>query len=894
MLKKWITILLTAAMAMSMTACSMFGGKNVIYVDSTKNGNGKSWNRAYGDLADALEAAEAGDEIWIAAGTYTPENTANKTFEMKDGVAVYGGFGGFERSVDDRKVKNNPTILSGVMPDGTTANHVVVAANALLDGLTISSGKPQPVLTPKPEETPVPEEDTSAPEETPFPEEAPASEVTPVPEAETPVSEESAPSEAESQPESDEAATASYAAPAAYTAVPLSSHAAPATGRAVMLNAQVPVDAQRTEQQSGEDAADQAEQTPAPQPVQNSASMLTREEALNGSYGGGILIYGSAPLLNNCTIKDLTADMGGGVYIGGVDGLESVPSFVGCTISHNNATAQGGGVVMDANANANFIDCVFDANSSDSMGGAMYNCGSSPMLYNCLFVNNLAENGAGMGNEGGSSPRMINCTFAYNTASEAGAALYQGTGAYNDPVLQDCIISSNSCRNDVIGVYNWNESTPSISYSVVQNGYVGEGNVDLAPTFSETYVATSEACKTASSVGGQMGYLGTTTEDIAGAMSRLNKLKAAPQPVPMDTTQPTIEENFYNYVVFVTPDGTGSGKSWKTAANLQNAINIANHMYETKGKAPDIWLASGTYTPGDSRTDSFVLLPGVTLYGGFNGTEEYFSQRKPAENFAVLSGEIGDPSVKTDNCYHVVIGADNATLDGLTITGGYADGVGGQVYDEKGGGLLNYAAGERVIPDHTPTLGFNITIRDCVFKDNYAKEGGALYTNHGGNPVLEKVTFEGNSAVYGGAVVDRAGTNAVYTDCVFRNNIATYKGGASFTDYGAMAQFKGCTFANNTAGTKGGALYAIDRNSKSVPNETSFTLLDPTWTKPTDGFAAVYVENSTFTQNYAASGSDLYLYDGAWGKLVGNTYGESTEVGENVVADKATLVNQAA
>ncbi|MBN2377599.1 MAG: hypothetical protein JXD22_14460 [Sedimentisphaerales bacterium] len=63
--------------------------------------------------------AVAGDEIWVAAGAYYPSakvggtSDRHKTFQMINGVAIYGGFNGTETSRSQRDVQGNETILSG-------------------------------------------------------------------------------------------------------------------------------------------------------------------------------------------------------------------------------------------------------------------------------------------------------------------------------------------------------------------------------------------------------------------------------------------------------------------------------------------------------------------------------------------------------------------------------------------------------------------------------------------------------------------------------------------------------------------------------------------------------------------------------------------------------------
>ncbi|MCI0550329.1 MAG: hypothetical protein L0287_05200, partial [Anaerolineae bacterium] len=118
--------------------------------DASGANNGVSWTDAYTDLQSALSAASSGEEIWVAAGTYKPTTTIDRTatFALKDDVRIYGGFAGTESARIHRDASVNITILSGdigILGDNNdNSYHVVVGSNtnnsAMLDGFTVTAG----------------------------------------------------------------------------------------------------------------------------------------------------------------------------------------------------------------------------------------------------------------------------------------------------------------------------------------------------------------------------------------------------------------------------------------------------------------------------------------------------------------------------------------------------------------------------------------------------------------------------------------------------------------------------------------------------------------------------------------------------------------------------------
>ena len=152
---------------------------------------------------------------------------------------------------------------------------------------------------------------------------------------------------------------------------------------------------------------------------------------------------------------------------------------------------------------------------------------------------------------------------------------------------------------------------------------------------------------------------------------------------------------------YAKPAATGAGTclSWTNACTLQTALTGAV-------SGDEIWVIAGAHKPTTTATDrvaTFLLRNGVSIYGGFAGSETLRSQRNWLANLTVLSGDIDNNDSQTPvitdfltatgnstNSYHVVTGATGATLDGVTVTAGYADGAGaGQ---NSGGGMYSSSA----------------------------------------------------------------------------------------------------------------------------------------------------------------------------------------------------------
>ena len=127
-------------LGLSMWLVCQAGLAATIHVDSrvAASGDGSSWSAPWKTIGEALSAAAAGDEIWVAQGTY------REAIAIARQVAVYGGFAGTETNLSDRSPMTNPTILDGSSTQtAQQARHVVLmdgTTSSTLDGFIITGG----------------------------------------------------------------------------------------------------------------------------------------------------------------------------------------------------------------------------------------------------------------------------------------------------------------------------------------------------------------------------------------------------------------------------------------------------------------------------------------------------------------------------------------------------------------------------------------------------------------------------------------------------------------------------------------------------------------------------------------------------------------------------------
>ncbi|MBL1217876.1 MAG: hypothetical protein D8M59_10320 [Planctomycetes bacterium] len=193
----------------------------------------------------------------------------------------------------------------------------------------------------------------------------------------------------------------------------------------------------------------------------------------NDGMGGGMLNISASPTVRDCSFTGNTAQYGGGM----LNGAESSPSITNCVFDDNSAAIHGGGMENLDHSHPTILDCRFADNAAEYGGGMLNNAASAPFITNCLFEGNSATFGGGaIDNCFGSSPTLTNCTFSANTAVEMGGGIYNFDGS--NPTITNCIFWADA-PDEIVN----RSSTPIVTWSDIERGYMGEGNIDADPLF---------------------------------------------------------------------------------------------------------------------------------------------------------------------------------------------------------------------------------------------------------------------------------------------------------------------------------------------------------------------------------------------------------------------------
>ena len=230
----------------------------------------------------------------------------------------------------------------------------------------------------------------------------------------------------------------------------------------------------------------------------------------NLNCGGGMYNSQSSPRITNCIFTGnsaigATSAGGGGMF----NYNNASPSISKCSFIGNSATTGGGGLHNNYSCSPVITDCIFTSNTSSGFGGGINNYSSSnPTITNCRFTGNSAIGGGGLYNNYG-APILTNCLFSGNNGGGNGGAIFQDNASLtliNSSFSGNIATSGSGLKTsaslgvaptNIVNSIFWGDggteivttnsgfgnAVTNVTYSIVQGGYTGTGNLNADPGF---------------------------------------------------------------------------------------------------------------------------------------------------------------------------------------------------------------------------------------------------------------------------------------------------------------------------------------------------------------------------------------------------------------------------
>ena len=594
-----------------------------------------------------------------------------------------------------------------------------------------------------------------------------------------------------------------------------------------------------------------------------------------GTGGGTYLIFVASAEISDCLYQGNLADLRGGAM--------DTP-LAGATLNLTNVSFQGNralenySVIAGIPQNASLTNCIIWDNAPNGFSLAGQ---SSISVSNMTFRNCLIANSGGSDNWQVGAPRDAGGNVDFDPQFVAPIDPMSAPSTAGDLHLQDTSLaigsgdaSANSEPFDLdgnprivplsidLGPYETNQlSTAFIDPAAIDAGEA----VTLPGWASDTtgYNGGSgfEYVVTPVSIIGDLvftsgpsitpdGTLQYETAPVEGGFAQFTVVLRDPNSVFEDSPPYplAIRIGGFPFKCDLTATGTGDGLSWANAfTDPQDAINAAV-------PGDRIWIAQGSYIPSGS---SFVIDRRVQIHGGFPSGGSGLSGRDPAVYPTILSGDLDGDGDSTwpdaDNADHVVTvqaSTGEFTLDGFSITRGFADGADA---DAWGGGIL-------IASDVQAELA-NLIVehnRSTRFGGGIAFESGVAIPS-----ILRDSLFRNNFAGLSGGGVYTAGAILEITNCHFHDNTSLSRGGALCIDTSnaAIHLLRDSVFENNQSSSDGGgaavfSFTAVDR-CRFLGNSSQLGGGGGIWFND-GGIASNHVTHTLFAGNSASTGGGIY------------------------------------
>ncbi|MEM7307277.1 MAG: choice-of-anchor X domain-containing protein [Planctomycetota bacterium] len=727
----------------------------VLYVDSLAagNGTGASWVDAFGDLQGALD--EAGGctsspevQIWVAAGTYVPTAATSgdprtATFQLADGVGIYGGFVGGETNLEDRDPVANVTVLTadvngddlpGFVNTGDNRYHVVtgenVGATAVLDGFTLRGGTA----------------------DGPFPADTNGGGI-----------------------------TLENASPTLTGLIVESGLATRGGGLyADAGSAPVVTDSVFTGcfASKGGGAVFEGGMASFTNTV-FSASEATID-------GGGLLLRtGSSGTLNGCTFSGNTATTGGGLACEGSSVVAASCDFTG-----NGSVNAGGGYHNTAGSFADFTLCNFTSNSSER-GGALFTDALTVDLDTCTFTTNSGlVDGGGLLIAGGATLTATDCDFDQNDAASLGGgaltevqsqssfvgcdftantAVRGGGLSSSDSAVEvtQCTFDGNSSTQAGGGIDDRNGNVSTVTASTfIGNTSANGGGAHLFGSGGSFTACTFNGNQATGTGGGLMLFTGSSPT-VAGCNFVMNSASTAGG-LYVSGSDPAVDGCTFE-LNSATVDAGGAACVLSSTVTFSDCTFDQNDSQGLGGGLLNTSSSSSTLT-----APTFTANTAASGGGLFNDSSLSVSDGTFTGNQASSSGGAFDNR-----------GAGAPTIERCGFSTNDAP---------SGGALFIANAGA---PD----------VSDSVFDANTADNGAAVFNSASGAPSFRNCAFTLNTAVASGGVLFEQGAGAtLMRGCLMSDNDAGGQGGCISIGFSGNLVLLNSTLASNT-GQQGGGIF---------------------------------------------------------------------------------------
>ena len=272
--------------------------------------------------------------------------------------------------------------------------------------------------------------------------------------------------------------------------------------------------------------------------------------------------------------------------------------------------------------------------------------------------------------------------------------------------------------------------------------------------------------------------------------------------------------------IYIDAAAHGDGSSWSQATpNILDALKLRG-LY----KSGQLWVRSGTYYGDTNANYAFKMPSGISIYGGFAGTEQSIDQRSSGTAPTIFSGKNKNMVVYASNLSAATL------LNGITI--------------RDGNSTLN---GMGI------TMGSNMTIEYCTIENcrSSVRENAAVNVNGGRmfsctvhNNSSNGVDIGGSSKICSSLIAHNDGYYGVdgYSGELINCNVVSNRG-AGIVNRGTIV--RNCIVWNNDssltdATTDHITFSAIEGLDLTGDTSSNITLLDEN--RPMEGYGPFFID----------------------------------------------------